>query len=117
MALELADPLPVFHQDNRMVDPIQRYLHYEQAWMFGELDPVFATVFGVWELRMVVNSVAPDEQLGWGRQMLQNYRPDLMELNDRSRYCRIVRTDVAYTGHPNWDPTRPLDFPQILSGT
>lgn len=117
VALELSDPLPEFHQDETFVDPIKRYLHYEQAWMFGELDPVFETTFGVWELRMVINSVAPNDQLGWGRDMLRNYRPDLMTLQDRWRYCRVVRTDVYYTGQPNWDPTRPLDYPQILSGT
>jgi len=116
VALELADPLPLFHQTNTYADPIQRYLHYEQAYLFGELDPVFGTEFGAWELRMVINSVAPDEQLGWGRQMLRNYRPDLMLLSDRWRYCRIVRTDVAYTGQPNWTDPDHLDFPQILSG-
>ena len=117
VALELSDPLPEFHQDKLFVDPIKRYLHYEQAWMFGELDPVFETDFGVWELRMVINSVAPNDQLGWGREMLRNYRPDIMALKDRWRYCRVVRTDVFYTGTPNWDPTRPLDYAQILSGT
>ena len=113
-ALELADPLKEFHQDKTVVDPVQRYLHYEQAWMFGELDPAFET-FSTWELRNVINGVAPDDQLGWGRQMLMNYRPDLMLLNDKWRYCRLVRTDVYYTMHPDWDPNRPLDFKQIFS--
>lgn len=118
VALEFADPLLAFPPSNkeRYIDPIQRFLHYRQAWQFGELDPVFGTEFGVWELRMVLNSVAPNDQLSWGRQMLRNYRPDLMELNDQWRYCRIVRTDVRYTGHPNWDPTKTLDFQQVLSG-
>jgi len=116
VALELAQPLLEFHQDKTFVDPIQRYLHYEQAYLFGELDPVFATEFGVWELRMIINSVAPNDQLGWGRQMLMNYRPDILQYDDKWRYCRIVRTDVYYTGQPNW-PHEPLDFPQILSGT
>ena len=117
VALELSDPLPEFHQDTIHVDPIQRYLHYEQAYLMGELDPIFATKLSVWELRMVINSDAPNDQIGWGREMLRNYRPDMMLLEDRWRYCRIVRTDVYYTGQPNWDPTKPLDYPQILSGT
>ena len=116
VALEFATPILAFGQKVIYIDPIHRYCHYQDAWRFGELDPVFGTVFGVWELRMVINSVGPDDQLSWCREMMRNYRPDHMALKDQWRYCRIVRTDVFYTGQPNWDPTRPLDFPQILSG-
>ncbi|CAB9515208.1 Sulfatase-modifying factor enzyme 1 [Seminavis robusta] len=116
VALELAEPIGAFHLDGIYIDPIHRYCHYQDAWRFGALDPVFGTVFGVWEMRMIVDSLAPDDQLAWCREMMRNYRPDHMLLADKWRYCRIVRSDVFYTGRPNWDPNRPLDFPQILSG-
>lgn len=117
IGLELADPILVFgHKSGLYINPVARFLHYRNAWQFGELDPVFGTEFGVWELRMALNSVAPEDQLSWGREMLRNYRPDLMQLDDKWRYCRVVRTDVFYTGKPNWDTTKPLDFKQVLSG-
>ena len=78
------------------VDPVKRYLHYEKAYLDGELDPAFKD-FSVWEYRMVVNSEAPDHILAWGRQMLRNYRPDHVYNPDYGwRYSAIVRTDVRY---------------------
>ena len=78
------------------VDPVKRYLHYEKAYLDGELDPAFKD-FSVWEYRMVVNSDAPDDILAWGRQMLRNYRPDFVYNPDYNwRYVMIVRTDVRY---------------------
>jgi hypothetical protein len=113
VALELCAPLTLFGTKN-ILDPLQRYIHYEQAYLLGELDPVFSQ-FTVWELRQVVNSDAPDDQLGWCRQSLQNYRPDhVTTLDGQWRYCRIVRTDVPYT-HPVWYK-EPRSYDQILSG-
>jgi predicted nucleic acid-binding Zn-ribbon protein len=78
------------------VDPVKRYLHYEKAYLDGELDPAFKG-FSVWEYRMVVNSEAPDHILAWARQMLRNYRPDFVYNPDYNwRYVMIVRTDVRY---------------------
>ena len=57
------------------VDPVKRYLHYEKAFLDGELDPAFKNLT-TWEYRMVVDCDAPDEILAWGREMLRNYRPD-----------------------------------------
>jgi len=78
------------------IDPVARYLHYEKAFLGGELDPAFARL-GTWEMRMAVNSDAPDEILAWGRQMLRTYRPDIAALPDMGwRYSMLVRTDVRY---------------------
>ena len=41
------------------IDPVKRYLHYEKAFLAGELDPAFAD-FTTWEYRHAVNSNAPD---------------------------------------------------------
>ena len=63
---------------------MKRYLHYEKAHLDGELDPAFGD-FGTWEYRMVVSCDAPDETLAWGREMLRNYRPDLIRNNEAGR--------------------------------
>ncbi len=78
------------------IDPVKRYLHYEKAFLAGELDPAFKDLT-VWEYRNVVNGDETDEVLAWGRKMLRNYRPDLIYTSDyRWRYVNIVRTDVKY---------------------
>lgn len=78
------------------VDPVKRYMHYEKAYLDGELDPAFKN-FTAWEYRHVVNSDAPDEILQWGRTMLRNYRPDHIYNQDYGwRYVSSVRTEVPY---------------------
>jgi hypothetical protein len=78
------------------VDPVKRYLHYEKAYLDGELDPAFKNLT-VWEYRMVVNCDAPDQILAWGREMLRNYRPDHIYNQDYGwRYSMTVRTEVPY---------------------
>ncbi len=78
------------------VDPVKRYLHYEKAFLDGELDPAFKNLTA-WEYRMVVDCDAPDEILAWGREMLRNYRPDHIYNPDYGwRYSSTVRTEVPY---------------------
>ncbi len=78
------------------IDPVKRYLHYEKAYLDGELDPAFKT-FNAWEYRHVVNCDAPDEYLTWGRQMLRTYRPDHIYNADYGwRYVAAVKTEVPY---------------------
>ena len=78
------------------VDPVKRYLHYEKAYLGGELDPAFKDLT-VWEYRMVVNCDASDQILAWGREMLRNYRPDHIYNPDYGwRYSATVRTEVPY---------------------
>lgn len=78
------------------IDPVQRYLHYEKAFLDGELDPAFKN-FTTWEYRHVVNCDAPDSILTWGREMLRNYRPDHISNPDYGwRYASTVRTEVPY---------------------
>jgi hypothetical protein len=78
------------------VDPVQRYLHYEKAFLAGELDPAFEHLTA-WEYRHVVNCDSPDEMLQWGRTMLRNYRPDhIYNSNYGWRYVAAVRTEVPY---------------------
>lgn len=65
--------------------------------------------------RMAINSDAPNDELGWCRQSLMNYRPDIVLSSDPQwRYCQIVRTDVPYQ-NPVWYKKK-RSYDQILSG-
>jgi hypothetical protein len=78
------------------VDPVKRYLHFEKAYLGGELDPAFKDL-SAWELRNVINGNEPDETLVWGRAMLRNYRPDhILNMDYGWRYSGAVTTDVKY---------------------
>ena len=80
----------------KVIDPVKRYLHFEKACEAGELDPNFHRL-GVWDLRFVVCAPEPDEILGWGREMLRNYRPDRITTENQGwRYANLVNTDVQY---------------------
>ena len=100
-ALEHAVPVNQINAETatnapRIVDPVKRYLHYEKAYLAGELDPAFK-FFSAWEYRMVIGCDAPDELLTWGREMLRNYRPDhIYNPNYGWRYSATVKTEVPY---------------------
>jgi hypothetical protein len=102
VTLELSSPCPLFGEPEIHVDPFQRYIHYEQVYLLGELDPNILQ-FNVWEMRHIVYSDATkEEELGWGRHCLLNYRPDHVYSDDPQwRYSRIVHTDVHYKV-PDW---------------
>jgi len=73
-----------------VVDPVKRYLHFEKAFLDGELDPGFKNLT-TWDYRMAVNGDEPDDMLAWGRKMLRNYRPDHIHTADyRWRYVKSV---------------------------
>ncbi len=93
-----------------MVDPVKRYLHYEKAYLDGELDPAFKGMTA-WECRYITDSYAPDYILAWGREMLRNYRPDHILNPDYGwRYSGAVRTDVAYRHSQEYKDTDSLQF-------
>ena len=96
-------------------DPVKRYLHYEKAYLDGELDPAFERL-STWELRMVVNGDEPDETLAWGREMLRNYRPDhIYNSNFGWRYVSIVGSDVKYgSGNVKYDRPELQKYQNIL---
>jgi hypothetical protein len=103
LAVSLEHAMPISQSNARdqtgapaTVDPVKRYLHYEKAFLDGELDPAFKNLTS-WEYRHVVNSDAPDGILAWGREMLRNYRPDHISNPDYGwRYVSAVRTEVPY---------------------
>ena len=116
VALEHAVPIHVF--DTKVeVNPIERYIHYRDAYIQRELDPHFSTLT-IWELRMVIDCNASNDEIQWCRDMLRNYRPDhILERNDNDKwkYCMIVKTDVRYK-RPEWASDSPRTYQQILSG-
>jgi len=96
------------------VNPVNRYLHFEKAFLNGELDPGFEGL-SVWDYRMVVNGEEPDEILAWGREMLHNYRPDHISTSDyRWRYVAAVRTDIKYGSQDNQYDKPELQFFQNI---
>jgi hypothetical protein len=96
------------------VDPVKRYLHFEKAFLDGELDPCFKGL-SVWDYRMVVNGEEPDHILAWGRKMLRNYRPDHISTPDyKWRYVAAVRTEVRYGSQDNKYDKPELQFFQNI---
>ena len=119
-SLEHAVPVPQRNPEAQTdapatVDPVNRYLHFEKAFLNNELDPGFKGL-SVWDYRMVVNGEEPDEILTWGREMLHNYRPDHISTSDyRWRYVAAVSTDVRYGSQDNkYDKPEQQFFQNIL---
>lgn len=78
------------------VAQVPRYLHYEKAFLDGELDPDFKDM-NTWECRFITDSEYSNEDLAWTRQMMRNYRPDHITMEDTQwRYVRFIKSDVPY---------------------
>lgn len=83
--------------------PVERYLHYEKAYLDGELDPAFKDM-DAWACRFITNDPYTNEELAWVREMMRNYRPDqITDPEYKWRYARIVKSDVPYKS-PDWRP-------------
>ncbi len=97
------------------VDPVGRYLQFEEAYLADELDPGFATLT-VWDMRMVVDGEEPDEISRWGREMLRSYRPDHITTSNQGwRYVALVRSDIPYgSSHVKYDRDDLHFFQNIL---
>ena len=76
---------------------VARYLHFEKAFLDGELDPQFKD-FNAWECRFITNDPYTNEEASWVRAMLRNFRPDHITNPDQKwRYTRVVKSDLPYT--------------------
>lgn len=121
LAISLEHAVPVSQRnaeglvDSPMfIDPVKRYRHFEEAFQEGALDPGFKNLT-TWDLRMVVNGNEPDAILAWGREMLNNYRPDHVHTSDyRWRYVAAVRTDIKYGSQDNKFDKPELQFFQNI---
>jgi hypothetical protein len=86
------------------IEQVPRYLHYEKAYLDGELDPAFPE-FNTWECRFITDSEYSNEDLAWTRAMMRNYRPDTITMDDyKWRYVRFIKSDVPYCSTTH-DPT------------
>lgn len=122
LAIALEHAVPV-KQDNPVakggipptVDPVKRYLAYEKAFVGGELDPAFKDLTA-WDIRFVVDGAEPDETHTWGREMLRNYRPDIVTNPDYGwRYVQAVATDVKYgSGDQKYDRPELQQYQNII---
>ena len=114
VSLEFANDDICYFDTKDKIDPVSRFLHYEQAYLMGDLDPAFSS-FSIWELRYAVNSPQQEWELQWGRECMQTYRPDWALTDDvQWRYCRLTRLDVDYKT-PEWT-SWPRSMDQTLSG-
>lgn len=96
------------------VDPVQRYLSYEQWYLAGELHSGFEDLC-VWSLVMVVDGRDSDETMVWGREMLHNLRPDCIPANgDTSMFVNVVDAEIAYTASMVQDDRPELLFMQNI---
>ncbi len=121
-SLEHALPVEQRNADDQrnaptIVDPVKRYLHFEKAFLAGELDPGFKDL-SVWDCRFVGNGDEPNEELAWGREMLRNYRPDQIATPDtRWRYVESVKTEVKYGSQDQKNDSPALGFYQNIINT
>jgi hypothetical protein len=95
----VAHVVPLAGRYNKeVVDPVKRYLHYEKAYLAGDLDPAVA-VPSAFECKHAVDCRATDDELAWMRRTMKNYRPDHIARNNSNnfwRYAEAVRTEVEY---------------------
>ncbi len=86
----------IVHRSELGSDHVERYLHYEKAFLAGELDPAFKDM-NTWECRFITDSQYSNEELTWMREMLRTYRPDHITMEDyKWRYARFIKDDVPY---------------------
>lgn len=86
----------ILYRTRGNVEQVKRYLHYEQAYLNKELDPLFDTL-NTWECRFIGNGQYSEEDMAWFRKMLRVYRPDHIRMEDyKWRYIRFIKSDVPY---------------------
>jgi hypothetical protein len=109
-ALAHAVPIGIqFMTNGSTVDPVARYLHYERAYLAGDLDPAFE-VLTVFECKQMIDTDAFDEDLLWLRTTMSNYRPDYIAMDYTWRYIQAVHQEVRYG-----DPQCALFMPGVCN--
>ena len=105
----------IVYTDHKTPDgQVARYLHYEKAYLAGELDPAFKDM-NTWECRFITSDPYSNQELAWTREMLRTYRPDHIANDDQKwRYTRFVKSDVPYQT-PNFDDALGTRTQQIVA--
>ena len=89
-------------------DPVSRFQHFKTAHKNKELFPSFDTLT-VWEMTKVVQSGASNEDLAWGRQMINAWRPDL-------RISELVVNSTSEVWRRNSPISHDGSFKNVLAG-
>ncbi len=99
-SLELAAPDLTGVQD---IDPVKRYLYYQKAHLDGQLDSHFDQ-HSAFLLRQVVKDPGDEETMTWMRDMLWNYRPDMITAPEgfAPRYVAFMLSEFGHK-RPEWD--------------
>ena len=105
----------IVYTDHQTPDgQVARYLHYEKAYLAGELDPAFKDM-NAWECRFITSDPYSNQELAWTREMLRTYRPDHIANGDQKwRYTRFVKSDVPYQT-PKFDDALGTTTQQIVA--
>ena len=105
----------IVYTDHQTPDgQVARYLHYEKAFLAGELDPAFKDM-NAWECRFITSDPYSNQELAWTREMLRTYRPDHIANDDQKwRYTRFVKSDVPYQT-PKFDDALGTRTQQIVA--
>jgi hypothetical protein len=105
----------IVYTDHQTPDgQVARYLHYEKAYLAGELDPAFKDM-NAWECRFITSDPYSNQELAWTREMLRTYRPDHIVNDDQKwRYTRFVKSDVPYQT-PKFDDSLGTRTQQIVA--
>lgn len=108
----------IVHATELKSDQVERYKHYEKAYLDGELDPAFKDMT-TWECRFITESPYSNEELAWCRQMMRTYYPEHITNPDyKWRYVRIVKSDVPYGTPTGEDGSQLLgNMPELGSMT
>jgi hypothetical protein len=110
IAVEQAEPIQLaWGKNHSAVDPVQRYLHYEAAYLNGDLDSS-VEVLTAFEFRHTTDGDSTDADVQWMRETMAIYRPDNIARDMSWRYAESVHTDVSY-GDPQCS-----DMPGICTG-
>jgi len=94
IALELAAPELCGYKD---VDPVKRYTFYEKSYLDKALDSNFDK-HSIWLMRQIVNDPHTEEDMLWMREMLWNYRPDMINAPEAyiARYVGLMNTEFGH---------------------
>ena len=107
VSLQYTDETYVYPDVPAAESLVKYYLNYLKAYDDGILDPAFSKLGGTgWDYRFVFPDSYALEDIDWIRTVIRNYRPDHTRLEYNWRYCRIVKTDIPYTGGVS-RPVRP----------
>ena len=70
-----------------VIDPVQRFMHYEAAYLAGDLDPAFE-VLTANEYRHVADAPYHEDELTWMRETTASIRPENIARNYSTRCAR-----------------------------